>query len=338
MKKLCLVLGAFLCLTLLFTGCEQYAGAVKSYMDANREYEVGRASLGEGDALFIAREPDFYQSVTVQGVTKESFVDYNCEILTVDERGLLEQLYVGTGYSDIPMVPIFYHKNPERDSFDCSNFKFWPEEEPRYAILVITAPPFSREERYETDPYYGLEPWSTFGVKPIRLQDDEWEEGYPIWFYVVPMEKIKPEDQLGYYGFLLTGEDLLSKSWSPETGEASRQDGTQYLHLSIDGKTASVLCRNDEIPVLAMLEACGITLARTDQTAEFTWNGTQYTAWIAQGEIRTTSGDSEILTASLGENGFTRHDMDEIYTDFETAGNFLRLLGIKARMNLSGMP
>lgn len=84
-----------------------------------------------------------------------------------------------------------------------------------YCIFVITAPkeigiPFS-----ET-PYGKQTPMDSMDTDPIVLQEDSFDDGYPVWVFAFQAEDLPSDYVLNYLSFSINAEQINAHHWEPE--------------------------------------------------------------------------------------------------------------------------
>lgn len=174
--------------------------------------------LNSGDLLVIEEEEDYYWVEIYDGEKYVSTLEYDFTLLSMDANsGTLREDLVGTGYNEIPFVSIFYQKDGEQYSTDCANYKLWPLENPTDVLIMVYPDPWSTGI-FEESQYYEFLPTDNLDTVPVCIQDAEWRGGFPVWVFDVPYEDIMEDYRLEYADYVLTGKDILSFNWSPETG------------------------------------------------------------------------------------------------------------------------
>lgn len=123
-------------------------------------------------------------------------------------------------------VPIFFDED-WRDRYEDENHQIITSYDSGFVqmegqngdlLLIEVFPNRVRGIPYEDSEFYGIKPEDTFGTKPMEVLTPNWNEGYPAWFFVLEPQSITPDYELRYGAYILTGEDILMRTW--KIGEA----------------------------------------------------------------------------------------------------------------------
>lgn len=90
------------------------------------------------------------------------------------------------------------------------------------AVIYIQPNYDVTEKDYRESEFYGAEPWSNANLSPMLVQTSRWEGGFPTWVYFVPLNQIDADLQVHFGDWVLTGEDILTRSWHNGSAPALR--------------------------------------------------------------------------------------------------------------------
>ena len=85
---------------------------------------------------------------------------------------------------------------------------------------------------YKLSQFYQIEPSDSLGTVPVCLQYKGWNDDYPAWVFVVDKEDIYAEYELHYMDYVLTGTELLNKSWRIGNATPIEQYLDEWIHQS----------------------------------------------------------------------------------------------------------
>lgn len=238
-RKLFICLAINLLLILTFSGClrtveasyqrpvmtsgasqkeDEIPQAFKQYLEDSGERIYTVITLCNNDILVVEEEDGYYWEEIIDNEKYSSTLEYVFVLLSIDSvSGEFITEDVGTGYNEIPFVSIFYQEDGDQYSTDCANFKYWPVENPTDVLVMVYPDPWTTGS-YQASAFYGLLPSDSLGTVPVCVQNPEWRNGFPVWVFDVPFDYITEDYRLEYASYVLTGRDILSSSWSPETG------------------------------------------------------------------------------------------------------------------------
>ena len=92
-----------------------------------------------------------------------------------------------------------YYQNPDNDKID---------------VLIVVGQNYEERQKYTESDGDKLTPEDTLGTKPLCFQQDDWNNGYPLWIFAIPLEQIDESYELRFNDYVLTGHDILNHTWS----------------------------------------------------------------------------------------------------------------------------
>lgn len=81
--------------------------------------------------------------------------------------------------------------------------------------LVFVTPDMHYGWTYETSPDREYVPYDTLNTKPLMIQDEEYQSNCPVWIFDLAAASVNEKYELHYGDYVLTGNDLVSRSWNP---------------------------------------------------------------------------------------------------------------------------
>ena len=108
-------------------------------------------------------------------------------------------------------VYIFYDEDWESNNIVYKSKYIYVTGDAGTDVLVFVTPNFriySREKMTPAD----VEPWDTLQTKPMVLPDEDWFDS-PIWIFDLSLDDIDESYELHYADWVLTGTDILNKTW-----------------------------------------------------------------------------------------------------------------------------
>lgn len=81
--------------------------------------------------------------------------------------------------------------------------------------LIFVTPDMHYGWTYETSPDRDYVPYDTLNTKPLMIQDEEYQSNCPVWIFDLAAASINEKYELHYGDYVLTGKDLMSRSWDP---------------------------------------------------------------------------------------------------------------------------
>ena len=199
------------------------AAAFKNYLDEAGDRVYGFLQLTNGDVLVIEEEEDYYWEEVINDEKKISTLEYAFVLLSLDQKsGMLNSHWLGSGDHDIPYLSIFYQDNFDQYSTCCSCCEILPAKDPTDVLIMVCPDPWPTG-LFEESEYHGLVPADNLDTVPVCVQNAEWRGGFPVWVFDVPYAAVTEDYRLEYAAYVLTGKDILSFTWSPETGRITSQ-------------------------------------------------------------------------------------------------------------------
>ena len=187
-----------------------YPPLIGEYLQENRDLLYGILPLHNGDFIAAIQDKNAKSTVQFNGKTYERSLFIDFFILSEQNQKLVDYR-IGYSQCKLESTDIFYEDPSFPES--PSRYLYWPKENPTEVIILIT-PAKVFYEPYEESEWYGVEPADSLQTKPFRIQDPDWYEGFPVWIFDVPLDQITPEYSLTFGHFLLTGEEILNKTWT----------------------------------------------------------------------------------------------------------------------------
>ena len=197
--------------------------AMQQYM-VKLKHELGdrlfaEKKLPSGGYLVIQREPaDF-------GPTEPNRISLGFQQHTY--RRTLTGYKAVSKYLDIMCVseatPIFFKSgwdepwnNPEAENMTICSFFTELKGYKGSDIVIYVSANRTDDDFYESSEWYKVIPSDSLSNKPLLIHDIDWEHNFPAWIFVVPKDKLDGTYELHYGEYVLTGNDILSGTWTPQ--------------------------------------------------------------------------------------------------------------------------
>lgn len=111
---------------------------------------------------------------------------------------------------------IFYRGDWEQldDFYFPSSFQYYTNPvNGEIDVLIAVGQNHQRGTSYQASTDDKDTPEDSIGTEPLCFRQKTWNEGYPLWFFAVPLDEIDRDYTLRYGNYVLTGDDILSQSW-----------------------------------------------------------------------------------------------------------------------------
>lgn len=134
-------------------------------------------------------------------------------------------------FDDNVQTRIFYREDWEKHSGIVypSSFQYYTNPlNDKVDILIAVGQNYEDNQSF-SDAEDGLAPEDTLGTKALKYQQKGWNNGYPLWIFAIPLEKIEESYELHFGDYVLTGNDILNHSWKIGNAEP-----LIYGHVVVD--------------------------------------------------------------------------------------------------------
>lgn len=79
--------------------------------------------------------------------------------------------------------------------------------------LIFVSHNYDPDNEFCSRNYDGALPSDTLGTEPYVIQDDRFNNGFPLWIFDLAEAELTDDYELHFEDFVLTAADLRSKSW-----------------------------------------------------------------------------------------------------------------------------